>query len=648
MGRSRPRVAVGLAIVIAMVLTVVGGMAIKAPSSPLSGLRPNVGALVTAARFDGSVADLADEEADADAQGSATAGGDKPTGEGDGAELAGEENVPGFDLPPSGPDTALQSQVQAALDAPAPAPNVSFDGMKKEGPAPNGGGWPPDTNGDVGPNHYIQTVNTKIGIYTKAGVQLSMVSFNTLFDGTGTACDAANQGDPVVVYDPMGDRWIISDFAWSNITTGPFYECFAVSKTGDPVNGGWYFYAVQADSGAHIPDYPKIGVWTDAIYMSANVFNSTVPQTFVTARVWALNRSDMENGLPLRSVSFDVGSPGGVQAFSLLPANLRGMAPPAARPGMFVSIWGTYAARVWKLQPDWTTLANSTLSGPTDVPVTSFAVGPAQVPQLSGNAIDTLSYRLMMQAQYRNIGGTESLWISHTVGNGSGTASIRWYQLNVTGGTVQTSGPVQQGTYNPDSNHRFAPSLGTTGWQMLVWGFFVSTTALFHGTACINSMAHLMGKRRFKTDDDSRNSFILAIICLGEGWHNNHHRFQSCTRNGFYWWEIDPTYYGLKLLSYTGLIWGLKPVPKSILEEGMHADHHHSIEAAARSAELNAGSSSLRAMLPTAAAIAVATATAAQADLPKKADGPAIHKDLSGEMVKANPPATTSGQNTII
>jgi len=193
---------------------------------------------------------------------------------------------------------------------------------------------------------------------------------------------------------------------------------------------------------------------------------------------------------------------------------------------------------------------------------------------------------------------------------------------------------------------RWAPGLGTNGPQMLIWGFFVSTTALFHGTACINSMAHLMGKRRFKTDDDSRNSFILAIICLGEGWHNNHHRYQSCTRNGFYWWEIDPTYYGLKLLSYTGLIWGLKPVPKSILEEGMHAEHHKSIAAAERSAEREADAvavAPLRAVLPTAAAIAVATATAAHADMPKKADGPAIHHDLSGEMVK--PDANGNGKS---
>jgi stearoyl-CoA desaturase (delta-9 desaturase) len=175
----------------------------------------------------------------------------------------------------------------------------------------------------------------------------------------------------------------------------------------------------------------------------------------------------------------------------------------------------------------------------------------------------------------------------------------------------------------------YAPALGTTGGQMLVWGFFISTTCLFHGTACINSMAHLMGKRRFKTDDDSRNSFILTLITLGEGWHNNHHRFQSCTRNGFYWWEIDPTYYGLKMLSWTGLIWGLKPVPESILEEGRRADHLGSVAAAQIAAHVHPEYSSLKKVVPAAAAIAVATATAAQANLPKKAEGPAIHKDVS-------------------
>ena len=113
----------------------------------------------------------------------------------------------------------------------------------------------------------------------------------------------------------------------------------------------------------------------------------------------------------------------------------------------------------------------------------------------------------------------------------------------------------------------YAPGLGTNGWQMLVWGFFISTTALFHGTSCINSMAHLMGRRRFNTSDDSRNSFILALICLGEGWHNNHHRYQSSTRNGFYWWEIDLTYYLLKMASWVGIARDLRPFRAAEAEE---------------------------------------------------------------------------------
>jgi stearoyl-CoA desaturase (delta-9 desaturase) len=143
-------------------------------------------------------------------------------------------------------------------------------------------------------------------------------------------------------------------------------------------------------------------------------------------------------------------------------------------------------------------------------------------------------------------------------------------------------------------------------------------------------MAHLMGNRRYKTDDDSRNSFILAIICLGEGWHNNHHRYQSSTRNGFYWWEIDPTYYGLKMLSWTGLIWGLKDVPKSVLEEGMRTEHERSVAAAQASTLARPEhASSLRHVLPAAAAIAVATVNAANTGLPAKPESAAHHKDVS-------------------
>ncbi|MFM7743042.1 MAG: acyl-CoA desaturase, partial [Verrucomicrobiota bacterium] len=109
--------------------------------------------------------------------------------------------------------------------------------------------------------------------------------------------------------------------------------------------------------------------------------------------------------------------------------------------------------------------------------------------------------------------------------------------------------------------------VATTGAQMLVWGV-ISTVVLFHGTACINSLAHVFGRRRFLgTGDDSRNSLLLSLITLGEGWHNNHHRYQATARQGFYWWEFDPTYYGLKVMSWLGLIWGLKGVPASVYEE---------------------------------------------------------------------------------
>ena len=112
-----------------------------------------------------------------------------------------------------------------------------------------------------------------------------------------------------------------------------------------------------------------------------------------------------------------------------------------------------------------------------------------------------------------------------------------------------------------------APGLGTSGGQLFVWGFFVSTVVLLHATLFINSLAHAIGNRRFATRDDSRNSLFLALITLGEGWHNNHHRFMGSVRQGFYWWEFDVTYYALKALSWTGLIWNLKPVPASVYEE---------------------------------------------------------------------------------
>jgi len=113
----------------------------------------------------------------------------------------------------------------------------------------------------------------------------------------------------------------------------------------------------------------------------------------------------------------------------------------------------------------------------------------------------------------------------------------------------------------------YAPALGTNAWQMFVWGFVISTVAVYHATYTINSLSHRYGSARFETGDDSRNNIWLALLTMGEGWHNNHHFYPAAARQGFRWWEIDMTYYGLLLLSKIGLIWDLRGVPQRILEQ---------------------------------------------------------------------------------
>ena len=116
------------------------------------------------------------------------------------------------------------------------------------------------------------------------------------------------------------------------------------------------------------------------------------------------------------------------------------------------------------------------------------------------------------------------------------------------------------------------PAAGTSGPQLLVWGFFVSTVVLFHATVTINSLAHRFGTRRFATRDNSRNNWLLAVLTFGEGWHNNHHHFPGSARQGFRWWEVDLTYYVLRALAFCGLVWDLKPVPVGLRRAGGTAD----------------------------------------------------------------------------
>ncbi|HVM98201.1 MAG TPA: acyl-CoA desaturase [Candidatus Acidoferrales bacterium] len=111
------------------------------------------------------------------------------------------------------------------------------------------------------------------------------------------------------------------------------------------------------------------------------------------------------------------------------------------------------------------------------------------------------------------------------------------------------------------------PALQTSGSQLVIWGFFISTTLMYHATFTINSLAHVFGTRRFQTDDSSRNNLLLSLLTLGEGWHNNHHRYPASERQGFYWWEIDVTHYVLRTMSWFGLVWDLREPPPAIYSE---------------------------------------------------------------------------------
>jgi hypothetical protein len=423
---------------------------------------------------------------------------------------------------PQEPEDAPMAQLGAfdgvlqrtAPSAAAPAPSSSFAGLDFQN---WGAGWPPDTNGDVGPNHYIQTVNTSIGIYRKSdGTRLAAFTFDQFFSqgATGTPCDNANQGDPVTLYDALADRWIITDFAWSNYTSGAMYQCMAVSQTSDPVAGGWYFYAWQTHTGGQIADYPKLGVWPDGIYMSANMFNTTGTGAFVSPKVWAFNRQEMEAGQTAHAVSFTVPKSGNVTYFSFLPSNVRdnGNAPPAGTPNYFVEIYGTTIARVFKFHVDYATPANSTFTNSANLTLSSFGAGPGSVAEKQGNSIDTLSYRLMMQNQYQNLNGTESLWLTHTIaGSTSSIAAVRWYQLGISGGNV--TAVSQQATWAPDTKSRLMPSLSLDKDGDMALGYTVSDSTMFPS---------LRYAGRLKTDTASTLGQSETSLIEGTG-------FQCCT-----------------------------------------------------------------------------------------------------------------------
>lgn len=384
------------------------------------------------------------------------------------------EPFPGKDaggLDPNWRDPLAQTK-QGAGEMPAPIMN--FAGLPFQG---FGSGWPPDTNGDVGPTYYVETVNTSIGIYDKTtGTRVVGVTFNNFFTGpTSTPCDTSNDGDPVVLYDPAVDRWVITDFAWYNFNTGPYFECIAVSQTNDPVAGGWYFYALQASTGTfatYFNDYPKLGVWSDGWYMSANMFQATGSGTGV--RVWALDRASMIAGGAATEVHFDLCQD--ASCFSLLPSNYRGTPPPAGAPNYFAAVAAPNTLQIWEFHVDWATPANSTLTGPVEIPIADFAIALDGVPQQgTSQLLDTLSHRLMMQLQYRNYGTYEALYATHSIAH-EGRTVPRWYEVRNPGGT-----PVlfQQGTYAPDSLYRWMGAIAADQDGNIALGYSVSSSSMY-------------------------------------------------------------------------------------------------------------------------------------------------------------------------
>jgi hypothetical protein len=274
--------------------------------------------------------------------------------------------------------------------APMPSPSKNFLGLNFNDLCTGGqcgAGWPPDTNGDVGPSHYIQAVNDAYAIYSKASTSLlaSFTEDSLWLSGGSNPCNGNSHGDPIVLYDQLADRWILTHLAFaldgSQNPISPFYQCIAVSKTSDPVAGGWWLYPLRIDTGGTgappvgtLNDYPKFGIWPDCLYMAANQFSGN---NFVGTSYASLSRSDLESGAPL---TWSLGFLNNTNdAATMIPSNVLGVPagslPPSGTPSYFVSeslpFFG-FAVRKFAAGPNCG--AGGTLSVPTIVSHASYTV----------------------------------------------------------------------------------------------------------------------------------------------------------------------------------------------------------------------------------------------------------------------------------
>src|SRR5438128_1336551 len=384
------------------------------------------------------------------------------------------------------PDKAVQ-RVPGKIAIPGPI--ISFDGNSNLC-----GCSPPDPNGAVGPNHVVTMANLHFQIFNKSGTSLfGPAANNTLWSGFGGGCQTSNSGDPVVLYDQLADRWLLSQFTAS----APYLQCVALSQTNDPT-GAYYRWAVLVGGGANFGDYPKAGMWPDAYYFSTREFAGG--STFVGVGAYALDRCQALVGNPNPTiVSFLAPpNPAYVVGDGLLPSDLDGKTlPPAGSPNYFVGSEdnnGPYGApadalTVWKFHYDPMIPANSTFmltnTLPTLQPFNSILAlcggTRACIPQPNTtNRIDHLGYRQrpLFRLAYRNFGDHESLVTNQSVSAGTGpngeVSGIRWWELR-----SPNSSPFifQEGTYAPgltDGIHRWMGSIAMNSLGDIALGFSAS------------------------------------------------------------------------------------------------------------------------------------------------------------------------------
>ncbi len=378
-----------------------------------------------------------------------------------------------------------------------PAPTIQWEGLNNTSNV-----VPPDTNGDVGPNHYVQWVNLSLAIWDKSGNLLyGPAAGNTLWSGFGGPCQTANNGDPIVLYDSLANRWFASQFVVP--TGGPYYQCIAVSATPDPT-GSWYRYAYLWST-FKMNDYPKFGVWPDGYYMSVNQF---VNNNWAGGAVAVFEREAMLQGLPARMVTFDLFSVD--QNFGgILPADLDGLqAPPSGAPNVFAE-WddattvfvdpnpnpNVDALRLWNFHVDWNNTANTTFGNnlQPNLVIPTLDVNPdylnqIRIPQKGTNVLlDSISDRLMFRLQYRNFGDHQTLVSNHTVNAASSNTGIHWFELRKTSATDWSM--AQEGVFAPDANSRWMGSMAMDHSGDIALGYSVSGPDLYPSIAYAGRLA---------------------------------------------------------------------------------------------------------------------------------------------------------------